>query len=202
VIAAAVGIWGAPPVVMGVSTQGIIMIHVPHPAVLSGFGAAENNLHAPNENMPVSRYLQGIEFAGERLHLAFDVGELGRGGLVEFGGVHQILADLRGAGGEVFGNRRAQELVQQHDEHDEVGDRPQQARETAVFAAVLGIGAGVFGGCAVITGGLVVARGSGLVLPGRGRLRVGLGRLGGESAREEQRRERDGDEQPRRELAP
>ena len=65
VIAAAEGIWGAPPVVMGVSTQGIIMIHVPHPAVLSGFGAAENNLHAPNENMPVSRYLQGIEFAGE-----------------------------------------------------------------------------------------------------------------------------------------
>ena len=65
VIAAAQGIWGAPPVVMGVSTQGIIMIHVPHPAVLSGFGAAENNLHAPNENMPVSRYLQGIEFAGE-----------------------------------------------------------------------------------------------------------------------------------------
>jgi acetylornithine deacetylase/succinyl-diaminopimelate desuccinylase-like protein len=65
VIAAAEGIWGAPPVVMGVSTQGIIMIHVPHPAVLSGFGAAENNLHAPNENMPVSRYLQGIEYAGE-----------------------------------------------------------------------------------------------------------------------------------------
>ena len=65
VIAAAESIWGAPPVVMGVSTQGIIMIHVPHPAVLSGFGAAENNLHAPNENMPVSRYLQGIEFAGE-----------------------------------------------------------------------------------------------------------------------------------------
>jgi len=65
VISAAQGIWGAPPVVMGVSTQGIIMIHVPHPAVLSGFGAADNNLHAPNENMPVARYLQGIEFAGE-----------------------------------------------------------------------------------------------------------------------------------------
>ncbi|MEM7124808.1 MAG: M20/M25/M40 family metallo-hydrolase [Chloroflexota bacterium] len=63
VIHAADQIWGEQPVVMGVSIQGIIMIHVPHPAVLSGFGAAENNLHAPNENMPIDRYLQGIKFA-------------------------------------------------------------------------------------------------------------------------------------------
>jgi acetylornithine deacetylase/succinyl-diaminopimelate desuccinylase-like protein len=63
VIGAADQIWGEPPLVMGVSTQGTIMIHVPHPAVLSGFGAPENNLHAPNENMPVERYIQGIKFA-------------------------------------------------------------------------------------------------------------------------------------------
>jgi acetylornithine deacetylase/succinyl-diaminopimelate desuccinylase-like protein len=63
VIGAAQRIWGEPPLVMGVSTQGTIMIHVPHPAVLSGFGAPENNLHAPNENMPVERYIQGIKFA-------------------------------------------------------------------------------------------------------------------------------------------
>lgn len=63
VIAAAHTIWGAPPLVMGVSTQGTIMTAVPHPAVLSGFGAADNNLHAPNENMPIDRYLQGIKFA-------------------------------------------------------------------------------------------------------------------------------------------
>lgn len=63
VIAAAIRIWGAPPLVMGVSTQGTIMTSVPHPAVLSGFGAAENNLHAPNENMPIERYIQGIKFA-------------------------------------------------------------------------------------------------------------------------------------------
>jgi acetylornithine deacetylase/succinyl-diaminopimelate desuccinylase-like protein len=56
-------VFGEQPVVMGVSIQGIIKIHVPHPAVLSGFGAAENNLHAPNENMPVDRYIQGIKFA-------------------------------------------------------------------------------------------------------------------------------------------
>ena len=63
VIHAAERVWGEQPLVMGVSIQGIIMIHVPHPAVLSGFGAAENNLHAPNENMPIDRYLQGIKFA-------------------------------------------------------------------------------------------------------------------------------------------
>ena len=63
VIAAADRIWGEEPLVMGVSTQGVIMINVPHPAVLSGFGAAENNLHAPNENMPIARYIQGIKFA-------------------------------------------------------------------------------------------------------------------------------------------
>ncbi len=62
-IHAAERVWGEPPLVMGVSTQGTIMISVPHPAVLSGFGAAENNLHAPNENMPIARYLQGIKFA-------------------------------------------------------------------------------------------------------------------------------------------
>lgn len=63
VIAAADTIWGEPPLVMGVSTQGTIMINVPHPAVLSGFGAPENNLHAPDENMPIDRYVQGVKFA-------------------------------------------------------------------------------------------------------------------------------------------
>ncbi|MCB0046534.1 MAG: M20/M25/M40 family metallo-hydrolase [Caldilineaceae bacterium] len=63
VIRAADAVWGEEPLVMGVSTQGVIMVSVPHPAVLSGFGAAENNLHAPNENMPITRYLQGIKFA-------------------------------------------------------------------------------------------------------------------------------------------
>lgn len=63
VIAAADEIWGEQPLVMGVSTQGTIMSHVPHPAVLSGFGAPENNLHAPNENMPIARYIQGVKFA-------------------------------------------------------------------------------------------------------------------------------------------
>lgn len=63
IIHAAERVWGEQPVVAGVSTQGIIMIHVPHPAALSGFGAPDNNLHAPNENMPIDRYMQGIKFA-------------------------------------------------------------------------------------------------------------------------------------------
>jgi acetylornithine deacetylase/succinyl-diaminopimelate desuccinylase-like protein len=63
IIRAAERVWGEPPLVMGVSTQGIIMIHVPHPAVASGFGAPDNNLHAPNENMPIERYIQGVKYA-------------------------------------------------------------------------------------------------------------------------------------------
>ena len=67
-IRAAERIFGTQPLVQGVSIQGIIMLSIPHPAVLSGFGAAENNLHAPNENMPVDRYLQGVKYAAAIMH--------------------------------------------------------------------------------------------------------------------------------------
>jgi len=60
---AAERVFGTQPVVHGVSIQGLIMLAIPHPAVLSGFGAPDNNLHAPDENMPVDRYIQGIEYA-------------------------------------------------------------------------------------------------------------------------------------------
>lgn len=60
---AAEQVFGTQPVVHGVSIQGLIMLAIPHPAVLSGFGAPDNNLHAPDENMPVDRYIQGIEYA-------------------------------------------------------------------------------------------------------------------------------------------
>ncbi len=49
------------------------MLAIPHPAVFSGFGAAENNLHGPNENMPIARYLRGIKYAAaiyREYHLA------------------------------------------------------------------------------------------------------------------------------------
>jgi acetylornithine deacetylase/succinyl-diaminopimelate desuccinylase-like protein len=65
---AAERVFGVQPVVHGVSIQGIIMLAIPHPAVLSGFGAPENNLHGPNENMPVERFIQGIKYAAAIYH--------------------------------------------------------------------------------------------------------------------------------------
>jgi acetylornithine deacetylase/succinyl-diaminopimelate desuccinylase-like protein len=65
---AAQRVFGTPPIVHGVSIQGLIMLAIPHPAVLSGFGAPENNLHGPNENMPVARYIQGIKYAAAIYH--------------------------------------------------------------------------------------------------------------------------------------
>ncbi len=67
-IRAAERVFGTTPLVQGVSIQGIIMLSIPHPAVLSGFGAPENNLHAPNENMPVERFVQGIKYAAAIMH--------------------------------------------------------------------------------------------------------------------------------------
>lgn len=65
---AAQRVFGAPPIVHGVSIQGLIMLAIPHPAVLSGFGAPENNLHGPNENIPIARYIQGIKYAAAIYH--------------------------------------------------------------------------------------------------------------------------------------
>lgn len=65
---AALQTFGTPPIVHGVSIQGLIMLAIPHPAVLSGFGAPENNLHGPNENMPIARYVQGIKYAAAIYH--------------------------------------------------------------------------------------------------------------------------------------
>ncbi|MCS7069602.1 MAG: M20/M25/M40 family metallo-hydrolase [Meiothermus sp.] len=65
---AAERVFGVQPIVHGVSIQGLIMLAIPHPAVLSGFGAPENNLHGPNENMPIARYIQGIKYAAAIYH--------------------------------------------------------------------------------------------------------------------------------------
>ncbi len=67
-IRAAERVFGTTPLVQGVSIQGIVMLAIPHPAVLSGFGAPDNNLHAPNENMPVDRFIQGIQYAAAIMH--------------------------------------------------------------------------------------------------------------------------------------
>jgi acetylornithine deacetylase/succinyl-diaminopimelate desuccinylase-like protein len=63
VIRAAEAVFGGLPTVYGVSTNGLIKVHVPHPAVLASFGDPDCRLHAPNENMPVDRLLKGIKFA-------------------------------------------------------------------------------------------------------------------------------------------
>ncbi len=63
VIRAADKVFGGMPTVYGVSTNGLIKVHVPHPAVLAGFADPDCRLHAPNENMPVDRLFKGIKFA-------------------------------------------------------------------------------------------------------------------------------------------
>jgi len=63
VIRAAESVFGGLPTVYGVSTNGLIKVHVPHPAVLAGFADPDCRLHAPNENMPIDRLFKGIKFA-------------------------------------------------------------------------------------------------------------------------------------------
>lgn len=60
---AAARVFGAPPLVMGLSAEGTILRHVPMPLVLTGFSNADCNLHAPNENITLADYLRGIKYA-------------------------------------------------------------------------------------------------------------------------------------------
>ena len=63
IIAAATEVYGELPVVNGVSAEGAILRHVWIPCVLTGFANPGANLHAPDENIRVDRYLQGIKYA-------------------------------------------------------------------------------------------------------------------------------------------
>lgn len=63
IIAAAELVYGKPPVVNGVSAEGTILKHVWMPTVLTGFAQPDCNLHAPNENVSLDTYLQGIKYA-------------------------------------------------------------------------------------------------------------------------------------------
>jgi acetylornithine deacetylase/succinyl-diaminopimelate desuccinylase-like protein len=60
---AAARVFGAPPLVMGLSAEGTILQHVPMPLVLTGFSNADCNLHAPNENIVIDDYIRGIKYA-------------------------------------------------------------------------------------------------------------------------------------------
>jgi acetylornithine deacetylase/succinyl-diaminopimelate desuccinylase-like protein len=63
IIAAAQLVYGKPPVVNGVSAEGTILKHVWMPTVLTGFAQPDCNLHAPNENIGLDTYIQGIKYA-------------------------------------------------------------------------------------------------------------------------------------------
>ena len=62
-IAAATTVYGEIPIVNGVSAEGTILRHVWIPCVLTGFANPGANLHAPDENIHVDKYLQGIKYA-------------------------------------------------------------------------------------------------------------------------------------------
>lgn len=56
-------VYGEMPIVNGVSVEGTILKHVWIPCVLTGFANPGANLHAPNENIRVKDYIQGIKYA-------------------------------------------------------------------------------------------------------------------------------------------
>lgn len=63
VIRAAERVFGAPPVVNGVSAEGVILKYVWMPTVLTGFAQPDCNLHAPDENIDLEHYIKGIKYA-------------------------------------------------------------------------------------------------------------------------------------------
>jgi len=63
IIAAATEVYGELPVVNGVSAEGAILRHVWIPCVLTGFANPGANLHAPDENIHLDKYLLGIKYA-------------------------------------------------------------------------------------------------------------------------------------------
>ena len=63
VIEAAEMVYGTAPIVNGVSAEGTILKHVWMPTVLTGFAQPDCNLHAPNESISISAYINGIKYA-------------------------------------------------------------------------------------------------------------------------------------------
>lgn len=63
IIAAAHEVYGEPPIVNGVSAEGAILKHVWIPCVLTGFANPGCNLHAPDENIHIDKYILGIKYA-------------------------------------------------------------------------------------------------------------------------------------------
>ena len=71
------------------------------------------------------------------------VGELRRGGGLELRGFDEVLADRRAAAGEIVSERLVEEVIENADEDDEVGDRPTHRQDhvgDAVRRRVFGFG--------------------------------------------------------------
>jgi acetylornithine deacetylase/succinyl-diaminopimelate desuccinylase-like protein len=75
VIRAAEQVFGAPPVVNGVSAEGTILKHVWMPTVLTGFAQPDCNLHAPNESIDLEHYVKGIKYAAA---IMWEYGQMGQ----------------------------------------------------------------------------------------------------------------------------
>jgi acetylornithine deacetylase/succinyl-diaminopimelate desuccinylase-like protein len=63
IVRAAEQVFGAPPVINGVSAEGTILKHVWMPTVLTGFAQPDCNLHAPDESIDLEHYIKGIRYA-------------------------------------------------------------------------------------------------------------------------------------------
>ena len=86
---------------------------------------------------------QRLELAGQRLQLLLDGGQLCGGGGLQLCGLDQVLADGRAAAGQVVFERLVEEVIENADEDDEVGDRPAHRQDhvgDAVRRRVLGLG--------------------------------------------------------------
>jgi acetylornithine deacetylase/succinyl-diaminopimelate desuccinylase-like protein len=78
IIAAATEVYGELPVVNGVSAEGAILRHVWIPCVLTGFANPGANLHAPDENIHIDKYLMGIKYAAAIMEHFGRMGQEGR----------------------------------------------------------------------------------------------------------------------------
>jgi acetylornithine deacetylase/succinyl-diaminopimelate desuccinylase-like protein len=63
IIRAAELVFGAPPVINGVSAEGTILKHVWMPTVLTGFAQPDCNLHAPDESIDLEHFIKGVKYA-------------------------------------------------------------------------------------------------------------------------------------------
>jgi hypothetical protein len=112
---------------------------------------------------------EGVELPGQCLHLLLELGQLRGGHRLQLRRLDQVLAHLRLARSEVLRGRLPAVAVEDARQDDEVGNRPEQAREPAAVCRFLTM---TFGGLALVRRG---APGVFALRRRGGRLRVGGG---------------------------